>query len=155
MRTAADLPDNIRQLVIDGRDAWYEREYEAARTIFEKVLRIAQRSGDRFGEAAAYHFLGNVAFNECRDDASRRLHILALEISRAEADDQGVATSLGSIAYVDFAEGDRDAARRNWEAAARAYEAAEMPEAARSLREKANDLLEGRTALETIVHRVC
>ena len=120
MRTAADLPDN---LVIDGRDAWYARDYEAGRKIFEEVLRIARWAGDRFGESAAYHFLGNIAFNECRDDELRQLHTRALEISRAEADQQGVATSLGSIAYLDFAQRDRDAAGRKWEAAAQAYDA--------------------------------
>lgn len=155
VRTAADLADNIRQLVVEGRNAWNERDYDAARALFEEVLQIARHSGDRFGEAAAYHFLGNIAFNECRDDESRRLHTLALEISRAEGDDQGVATSLGSIAYVDFAEGDRDAARRYWQASVEAYEDAGMPDAARSVREKANDLLEGRLSLETTVHRRC
>lgn len=122
--------------------------------MFEDVLRIATETGDRFSQAAAYHFLGNVAFNERRDDESRRFHTLALEISRHDGDHQGAATSLGGIAYVDFAEGDLEGARQKWDAAIDAYEAAEMVEAARSLRDRATDLLEGRVVLETVVHRV-
>jgi tetratricopeptide (TPR) repeat protein len=154
VRTAADLADDVRQLVVDGRDAWNERDYERARRNFDEALRIAQRSGDPFAEAAAYHFLANIAFNERRDEESRRLHTLVLDISRVEGDQQGVATSLGGIALVDFVEGDLDAARQNWYAAVAAYEAAEMSDAARALRERASALLEGRVALETLVHRV-
>ncbi len=153
MRTAADLPDNIRQLVIDGRDAWYEQDYGRARILFEDVLAISQASKDRFGAVAAYHFLGNIAFNECRDDESRLLHIAALELSRLDGDNQGIATSLGSIAHVDVAEGDFDAARQRYDAAVEAYEMAGMSDAAQSLRERSNELLEGRVRIESVVHR--
>ncbi len=143
----------MRDLVIAGRDAWQNEEYEHARALFERVLELARAAGDRFGECAAYHFLGNIAFNECRDDESRRLHLAALKIARAEGDEQGIATSLGSVAYVEIADGDLKAARRRYDAAIDAYEKAGMSEAARSLRDKAADLLDGRVRLEDLVLR--
>jgi tetratricopeptide (TPR) repeat protein len=153
MRTAADLPDTIRQLVIDGRDAWYAQDYVRARGLFEEVLTLSEAAEDRFGQAAAYHFLGNVAFNECRDRDSRMLHTRALDLSRRDCDHQGVATSLGSIAHIDVAEGDFEAAQRTYDAAVREYELANMPDEAQSLRQRSNDLLERRVRIEDVVHR--
>ena len=89
-----------------------------------------------------------------RDGESRRLHTLALDLSRADGDDQGIATSLGSIALVDVAEGDFNAARGHFDAAIAAYESAEMPDAAIALRDMATDLLERRVSLEAVIHRV-
>lgn len=153
MRTAADLPEDVRDLIVRGRDAWREQDYEQARALFEAALRAARRAGDTFARAVAYHFLGNVAFNECRDDESRRLHRLALDLSRRDGDDQGIATSLGSLALVDVAAGDLEAARSRFAAAAEAYERAAMPDAATGVRETAEALLVRRVKLDELVHR--
>ena len=66
MRTANDLPEGIRELVIDGRLAWRDRDYERARTLFQEALLAADRVNDRFAQMSALHFLGNVAFNQCQ-----------------------------------------------------------------------------------------
>jgi tetratricopeptide (TPR) repeat protein len=153
MRTAADLSAGVRELVVTGRAAWQNGEYARARGLFERVLARARADDDRFGECAAYHFLANIAFNECRDDESRRLHLAALEIARAEGDEQGIATSLGGIAYVDLAVGDLEASRRHYDAAIDAYERAGMSDAARSLQETSASLLDGRVRLEDLVPR--
>ena len=153
MRTAADLSDGLRELIVAGRAAWQEREYARARGLFDEALVLAEASVDRFGQSAALHFLGNVAFNECRDDESRRLHAAALEIARADGDDQGMATSLGSIALIDVANGDLDAARARYDAAVEAYRSAGMSDAAESLRVRADDLLTGRVRFDEVVHR--
>jgi tetratricopeptide (TPR) repeat protein len=153
MRTSADLSENVRPLVVDGRDAWRDRDYKRARRLFEQALRVSRESGDTFGEVAAYHFLGNLAFNECDDEESRRLHLAALQLSRLEGDEQGVATSLGSLALIDVAAGDLESARRRYDSAGEAYERAGMPEAAESLRTNVDALLSGRVKLEAFVHR--
>jgi tetratricopeptide (TPR) repeat protein len=154
MRTAADLSDNIRDLLIAGRDAWSGRDYPRAQSLFEQVLRLAQRDNDLFGQTAALHFLGNVAFNRCRDIESRELHLRALELARIEGDNQGIATSLGSIAHVDVAEGSFEDAARLYDEAVEAYEAAGMHDRAVSLRETADALLSGRSRLGEMMHRI-
>lgn len=153
VRTAADLPDGLRELVVDARGAWQARDYARARAGFESALRLARKLGDRFGEMSAYHFLGNVAFNECRDEDSRRFHTLALELAREDRDEQGIATSLGSLALVDVADGRLEAARARFAKAATAYERAEMPDAADQLRTTARSLLDQGVPLETLMHR--
>jgi tetratricopeptide (TPR) repeat protein len=155
VRTAADLSDNIRDLLIAGRDAWNGRDYARAQSPFQQVLQLSERDGDLFGQCAALHFLGNVAFNECRDAESRELHQRALAVARVEGDQQGIATSLGSIAHVDFVEGNVEVAARLYDEAVEAYEAADMHDRAVSLRKTADALLSGRSRLEEIIHRVC
>ncbi|HEX4212455.1 MAG TPA: hypothetical protein VIA06_03895 [Candidatus Dormibacteraeota bacterium] len=152
MRTAADLPEPIRDLIVAGRDAWRERDYPRAEDLLGRALAEAQRTRSAFGESAALHFLGNVAFNRCHDTEARRLHLAALSISRAEGDDQGIASSLGSLALIDAAEGDRPLAATRFDEAFAAYERAMMPEAAESLRRTAR-ALSGGTPLDRIVHR--
>jgi hypothetical protein len=91
--------------VIDGRDAWRQQDYPRARRLFEEALRVPGDSGDRLGKVAACHSLGNVAFNEC-DDESRHVHLAVAYSSRLDGDEQGIATSLGSLALIDVAAGD-------------------------------------------------
>jgi tetratricopeptide (TPR) repeat protein len=155
MRTAADLPDAVRELVTEGRDAWRERDYDRARSLFEQALAAAETMNDRFAEMSALHFLGNVAFNQCRDEESRRLHEAALALARREGDEQGVATSLGSIALVDVAGGDFAAAEMRFADSADSYERAGMADAARSVREKAEALVRDPVALATLIDRRC
>jgi tetratricopeptide (TPR) repeat protein len=139
--------------VVEGRDAWRSRDYRTARSRFEEALSRARRTGSRFGEVAALHFLGNLAFNECRDEESRRLHRAALRLSAADADDQGVATSLANLALIEVAEGDLERARTTFADAVAAYERAGMPEAAASVRATADALVVERVRLESRVHR--
>jgi hypothetical protein len=35
MRTAAELPDDIRALIVEGRDAWRDHDHAKARSLFE------------------------------------------------------------------------------------------------------------------------
>jgi hypothetical protein len=130
VRTAQDLPDGLRELIVEGRLAWESRDYPRARCLFEQALERAVAEDETFGQMSAYHFLGNVAFNECRDAESRELHLAALALSESENDQHGIATSLGSIALVDVAEGDLRAARVNYDASVAAYERAGLPEVA-------------------------
>ena len=153
MRTTAELPADIRPLIVEGRDAWLERDYVRARSRFEEALTLARRSLSRFGEVSALHFLGNLAFNECRDDESRRLHAEALDLSRLEGDDQGIATSLVGLALVDVADGERDLAAAKLADAESAYERAGMPAQAASVRATAQALVVERVPLQAWVHR--
>jgi tetratricopeptide (TPR) repeat protein len=153
VRTAADLPEGICELVVTGREAWRDQDYDQARRLFEEALVVAREIGDTFGEVTALHFLGNVAFNERKDAESRHLHTRALELSRAAGDDHGIATSLGSIALVDVAEGNLEAARDQFDASAKAYERAHMPEDADRVRETADALLVRSVPLKSLVHR--
>lgn len=153
MRTAADLADGIRGLIVDGRDAWRAREYERARVLFADALALADERHDAFGRMSALHFLGNVALNQRRDADSRTFHLQALDLARAEGDDHGIATSLGSIALVDVADGDLDAASGRFDACVAAYTRAGMPDDAERVRRTAHDLLERRVPLETLVDR--
>jgi hypothetical protein len=153
VRTADDLPEPIRTLVVDGRDAWRARDYVRARRLFEEALRRSREGGERFGVVTACHFLGNLAFNECRDVEARTLHAAALELSEEVGDDQGIATSLGSLALCDVAAGDLDAAERRFAGAVEAYLRAGMPERAGRVRETADGLLVRRVPLDELVHR--
>jgi hypothetical protein len=152
-RTTAELPDDIRALVVDGREAWRARDYATARALLGDALSRARASGHRFAEVAALHFLGNVAFNECRDDESRRLHNEVLAYSRADGDDHGIATSLGNLALVDVAVGDLDGAGVKFEESARAYERIGMPQQAATIRATADAFLFRHVPIESRVHR--
>jgi len=153
VRTADALPDGVRELIVAGREAWRAQAYDEAETLFGQALVAAGRQGDGFGRMSAYHFLGNVAFNLRCDGESRRLHTLALELARADDDDQGIATSLGSIALVDVAQGDLGAARRAFADSEAAYLRADMAEAANRVRETAAALLDEGVPLESLVDR--
>lgn len=153
MRTASDLPDGVRELVVDGRDAWQARDYVRAQGLFEQALDAARELRDAFAEMSALHFLGNVAFNQARDAESRRLHLAALELARRDNDAQGIATSLGSIALIDVAQGRFDQAAARFAIAAAAYQRAGMDEQASRIRETADALLRHGVPLESLVDR--
>lgn len=153
MRTADDLADGIRELVVEGRDAWLGRDYARARSLFETALRLAEERDDAFGRMSALHFLGNVAFNQRRDAESRALHQQVLELAGSEGDDHGVATSLGSIALVDAADGDLEAASRRFSDSASAYERAGMPEDAARVRRTAGEVVVREVPVDTLVDR--
>lgn len=153
MRTAADLPAGVRDLIVGGREAWRERDYEHAEKLLSLALARAREAGTAFGECAALHFLGNVAFNRRRDAEARKLHAAALALSRAGCDDQGIATSMGSLALIDVAEGDLERAAQRFAGAEAAYERAGMREAADSLRRTAHALIVDGTPIDEVVHR--
>ncbi len=153
MRTAEDLSPGVRELVVDGREAWRAHDYDRAEELLAEAVSLANEQGNAYDRMSAYHFLGNVTFNQCRDAASRRFHVIALEIARADDDDQGVATSLGSIALVDVAEGNREAARTAFADCVSAYLRAAMPEAADRARETATALLDQGVPLESLIDR--
>lgn len=153
MRTADDLAAGIRELVVDGRVAWQARDYDRAEVLFAQALALAEQRDDAFERLSALHFLGNVALNLRREAESRAFHEQALELARHEGDDQGIATSLGSIALVDVAEGDLAAAATRFGEAVAAYERAGMSDAAARLRRTADDLLVRRRPLDALVDR--
>lgn len=154
VRTAADLDDSIRDLVIEGRAAWRAHDYQVARSLFAEALRLTADSDDRFGQMTAHHFLGNLAFNERKNDESREHHNSALRLARLDGDFQGIATSLGSLAHIELAEGNGGGARALYDDAVAAYEMASMSDAASRLRASADDLVSGRVTLDDVVHRV-
>lgn len=84
---------------------------------------------------------------------SRLHHLQALDLSEADGDPQGVATSLGSLALVGVVDGDLEAARANYDACLAAYAEADMPEAVDRVRETAHRLLDERVPVDTFVHR--
>jgi len=153
VRTAADLPDGVRELVIEGREAWPQRDYDRARVLFEQALAAAATLNDPFAEISALDFLGNVAFNQCRDNESRRLHETALALARREGDEQGIATSLGSLALVDAAEGRLDDAHEKFGEAVASYTRAGMVLEAQRVRETADALTRRGVAVESLVNR--
>jgi hypothetical protein len=152
-RTAAELPDDIRSLVVEGREAWRARDYSTAKALLGDALPRARANGHRFAEVAALHFLGNVAFNECRDEEFRRLHGEALAYSKADGDYHGIATSLGNLAPVDVAIGDLDSAGLKFEEFAEAYERIGMHQPTATLRATANAFLVEHVPIESRVDR--
>jgi tetratricopeptide (TPR) repeat protein len=151
VRTAADLDDSIRDLVIEGRTAWAERDYGRARQLFEQALRLATDAHDLFGQMAAHHFLGNIAFSQSRGSESRQHHNRALALARADGDYQGIATSLGSLAHLELADRHIEPARKLYGEAVAAYQLAGMNDAAANLRTKADDLLSGRITVDALI----
>jgi hypothetical protein len=153
VRTSADLSDAIRGLVERGREAWERRDYDQARGLLSTALERSVADGDTFGQMAAHHFLGNVAFNECRDEESRAHHLAALALAEADGDPQGVATSLGSLGLVEVVAGDSVAAEAAYDRCVAAYVEAGMPDAAERVRQTAHQLVVERVPVETLVHR--
>src|SRR5207302_3302118 len=68
-------------------------------------------------------------------------------------DDQGIATSLGSVAMIDAAEGNFERAEANFAAATEAYERAGMAQAAEGLRATREALVVQRVPVDDLVHR--
>lgn len=114
MRTEVDPPEEVRGLILDGRAAADRRDYNEANELLKTALSKSREIGSAFAECAGLHFLGNVAFKQCRDADSRRLQQAALDIARQLEDDLGIATNIGSIAMVDVVEGDFVSAEANY-----------------------------------------
>lgn len=153
MRTEADLPEEVRGLILEGREAADRREYGVAQRLLQEALATSRRIRSDFGECAALHFLGNVAFNQCRDAESRRYQEAALEIARREADDLGIATNIGSVAMVDVVEGDFESAEANYRESIAAYERAGMMERAEVVRSSLVAFVVKRVPIDQVVHR--
>jgi hypothetical protein len=153
MRTEADLPEEVRNLILDGRGAADRREYAVANELLEEALAKSREIGSDFAECAALHFLGNVAFNQCRDLESRRYQAEALEIARRLGDDRGVATNVGSIAMVDVVEGDFVSAEANYLESIAAYERAGLKDRADVVRSSLEAFVVKRIPIDQVVHR--
>ena len=153
MRTEADLPEEVRSLILDGRDAAGRREYAVANDLLEQALTTSREIGSAFAECAALHFLGNVAFNQCRDDESRRFQAAALEIARRLGDDLAIATNVGSIAMVDVVEGDFASAEANYLESIAAYERAGLSQRADVVRSSLEAFVVQRVPIDQVVHR--
>jgi hypothetical protein len=153
MRTEADLPEEVRSLILDGRSAADRREYSVANELLEEALTKSREIGSDFAECAALHFLGNVAFNQCRDAESREYQAAALEIARHLGDDLGIATNVGSIAMVDIVEGDFASAEANYLESIAAYERAGLTERADVVRSSLEAFVVNRVPIDQIVHR--
>lgn len=149
-----DLPAGLTPMsdaryedVMAGLALQQANDFTGARRTFEQVLDEASADGDDFGVLTAQHMLGNVAFNQCRDTESRRLHELVLRESEAHDFAWGVATSLGNLAFVDFVDGNRGESDRKLRAAIAAYREAGMPERGDALEQVRVSVIEGGEAL--------
>jgi hypothetical protein len=136
-----DLPEGLEPMSDERYDALMvglaEQQagrYDDARRIFEGILQSAVGDGDRFGVIGATHMLGNVAFNQCRDAESVRLHTEVLQECTELGFAWGIGTSLGNLAFVDLVEGRFDDAASKFDGAIAAYEAAGLTDRADSVR---------------------
>ncbi len=153
MRTEADLPEEVRGLILGGREAADRREYDIANELLEAALVRSREIESAFGECAALHFLGNVAFNQCRDADSRKFQQAALDIARRLDDDHGIATNVGSLAMVDVVEGDFASAEANYRESIAAYERAGLPDRADVVRSSLDAFVVKRVPISQVVHR--
>jgi hypothetical protein len=44
VRTAADLPEQLRDLIVSGREAWQLRDYDRATALFTDALTAARET---------------------------------------------------------------------------------------------------------------
>jgi hypothetical protein len=141
------MPDTRYEELMTGLAQQRVNDFAGARCTFERILEQARADGDEFGVLTAQHMLGNVAFNQCRDGESRRLHETVLRASEAHDFAWGVATSLGNLAFVDFVDGDREESDRKLHAAIAAYRDAGMSERGDALEQVRVSVIEGGEAL--------
>lgn len=149
------LPDDLQLLLDEGVEAWSSGEFSRAGAVLERALAHAEHIGSRWGVIQAKHFLGNLAFNECRDDDSWRFHSDVLAEGEALSFPWAVGTSAGSLAFVDVVYGRFDEATANFERGIAAYEQAGRSESAAQLRALQDRLVVQRIPIGSLIPRLC
>jgi tetratricopeptide (TPR) repeat protein len=94
-----------------GLLALRDRDYVAARPIYEESLALHWDLGDRLGASAVLHAMGNIAFQQRDWEEAQRLFEESLGIGRALGDDRVVAASLTNLGAVAEVMGDHTRAR--------------------------------------------
>jgi tetratricopeptide (TPR) repeat protein len=97
-----------------GRVAYVQRDYLAARALFEESLAIAQELEDRVGIAGSLNNLGRVARDQGDLASARALHQQGMVIVRELGDRQGITDSLDGLAAIAAAMGSTLHAARVW-----------------------------------------
>lgn len=92
--------------------ASWQGEYEEARRMSDESLPVFRATGDKKGESAALHSLGNVAHEQGDDAEAKRLYQESLALRREVGDKWGIALSLGNLGLVAYEQGDFKEAKR-------------------------------------------
>lgn len=106
-----------------GLLALRDRDYAAAREIYEESLALHWDLGDRLGATGVLHAMGNVAFQQRQWDEGRRLFEESLQIGRELHDDRVIAASLTNLGAVAEVRGEHALARRLYDEALRLWRA--------------------------------
>jgi hypothetical protein len=149
------LPDDLQAEVDAAIQRWTEGDLASARPALEAALTHAAELGSRWGVIQATHFLANLAFNECRDDDSWRLHAEVLAEGEALDFAWAIGTSVGSLAFVDVVRGRFDDAAARFDRGIAAYEAAGRDASATQLRALRERLVVDRVPIGSLIPRRC
>ena len=145
---------DVLECLSQGGAAWGAQDYAAAKRHAIQALERAQSHRSVHGELGALHLLANIAFNQCEDEASRKLHeqvkTRSLEIGFWE----GAASSLTNLALFDIFEDHIAEACDKYQQAIDLYQAAgndEMVAVVRSIlsQEKLETVLAGIPRIPT------
>jgi non-specific serine/threonine protein kinase len=107
----------VRALRGAGILAYYQGEYETARTLLEESLAVSRMLGDRVGEARALNALGGISLELGDYPPAREQFGQCAEISREIGDRGGVALALGNMGTIARYQGDDQTARMYYEEA--------------------------------------
>ncbi|MGH9280173.1 MAG: tetratricopeptide repeat protein [Acidimicrobiales bacterium] len=94
-----------------GLLALRDRDYRAARTLYDDSLTLHWELDDRLGASAVLHAMGNIAFQQGDRVEAQRLFEESLAIGRDLRDDRVVAASLTNLGAIAEVSGDHAAAR--------------------------------------------
>ncbi len=142
------IPADVLECLAKGGPAWGAQDYVSAKRYANEALELARHHNSELGELGALHMLANIAFNECDDPLSQKLHESVLAKSREIGYWEGAASSLTNLALLDLVKGDSESARDKYQQAIQAYESSnhfEMAEHVRSIlaKEKIEAALDG------------
>jgi predicted ATPase/DNA-binding XRE family transcriptional regulator len=105
-----------------GMVAWYQGNYDEARSLQEANLAAHRSHGERNLEAIALHNLGNIAIAEGRPEEAHTLHQEALGIQQEIGDAGGIAYSTLSLAQTACDSGDWATAQSMFEQSLEIFE---------------------------------
>ena len=106
-----ETPGLGRSLRVAGTLAYFQGDYDAARSLLERCLAVAEAVGDEPLRGAAHETLGSAAYRQ-GDYARARAHYdLALACARAQGNAANTASVLGNLANVAQSTGDFDTSR--------------------------------------------
>ena len=85
-------------------------KHERTRELLDNSLRLRQKIGDVWGEAACLHYLGHMAFTQGHYDQAEAYTQQSLTICRDIGDNIGIADAFNNLGQIASARGDYDAA---------------------------------------------
>ncbi|MGO9971764.1 MAG: tetratricopeptide repeat protein [Solirubrobacteraceae bacterium] len=107
-----------------GVIAFLQCDYPLAETRLRRALALYQHEDDQIGVAGVLQRLGSIAREQARYDEARQLHESARTLWARLGDPRGVASAEDYLAFVDWLEGDGEAAGRHASRALSHFEAA-------------------------------